>query len=184
MSRKELDVVDHMDMLDQIVEKHILKGNVDPSRIAKAMKITRGEAMGYLQEWRQIASNNYEIQARARELLTELDRGYNQAIKEWWNIVEDFDTPVHVKNASLKNLTDAQAKRHEILQKAGLYDDMDGIAELRESEEKAEAIKQLLLEVATKFPGAKPMILEGLGTIFKEPAASETVKVDVVNADV
>lgn len=171
--------IEHIEILNKIVNEYILKGIADPAKIAKGMKMTRAEAMVYIDEWKQVAASNYEIQARSRELLTELDLGYNKAINEYWAIIEDSETPIHVKNSAIKNYTDAMATRHDILQKAGLYDDMEGMAELRETQEKVDKIRALLQEVAVKYPITKQFLLEELSKIFNEPVSAGVVKVDV-----
>ena len=180
---KELEQIKHIEILNKIVNDYILKGIADPGKIAKGMKMTRAEAMVYIDEWKQVASSNYEIQARSRELLTELDLGYNKAINEYWGIIEDADTPVHVRNSALKNYTEAMATRHSILQKAGLYDDMEGMGELRETQEKIALIRELLQEVALKYPITKDFLLAELSKIFNEPTSAGVVEVDVLSDD-
>lgn len=176
----EIGESEHAEILDAIVQKYILKGTVDPSVIAKGMKMKRGAVVLYIEEWKEIARNSHELQERTRELLTELDKGYDKAIKEWWDIIEDSDTPIHVKNSALKNYTEAISNRHSILQKAGMFDSMEERQEVLETQEKVEQIKSLLQDVGEKYPTTKHYILTELGKIFGKTESTGVVEVQVL----
>lgn len=176
----EIEGSKHEEMLSTIVERYILQGVVDPSKIAKAMGIKRGEAVMYIEEWRSIAQNSQQLQERSRELLTELDRGYDKAINEWWNIINDSETPVHVRNSALKNYTEALTTRQGILEKAGLYDSMEEREEIQRTQAIADEIRQLLQDVTAKYPETKTFILKELGRIFGRAESTGVVEGKVI----
>lgn len=181
---KEISEADHTETLSKIVENYILKGVVDPTKIAKALNMKRGDVILYIEEWKEIARNSNELQERSRELLMELDKGYDKAIKEYWDIIEDSDTPIHVKNSAIKNYTEAMATRHSILEKAGIYDSMEDKQEIIDTQEKVEQIRILLRDVADRYPQAKQYILVELGKIFGKAESTGVVQVDVIEGDV
>lgn len=181
---KEVGESEHLETLSKIVENYILKGVVDPTKIAKALKMKRGDVVLYIEEWKQIARNSNELQERSRELLMELDKGYDKAINEYWAIIEDSDTPIHVKNSAVKNYTEAMATRHSILEKAGIYDSMEDKQEIIDTQEKVEQIRILLRDVADKYPQTKQYILVELGKIFGKAESTGVVQVDVIEGDV
>lgn len=180
-NNKEIGESEHAEILSRIVEDYILKGVTDPSKIAKGMKMKRGDVVTYIEEWKSIAQNSTELQARSRELLIELDKGFDKAIKEWWDLIEDSDTPPNIKNAALKNYTDAVSQRHDILQKAGLFDSMEEEKEVRETQEKVEQIRLLLQEVTVKYPQTKQYILTELAKIFNKTSSTGVVEVKVID---
>lgn len=177
---QEISNTEHEEILSRIVENYILKGVVDPGKIAKGMNMKRGDVVVYINEWKTIAQNSHALQERSRELLIELDRGFDKAIHEWWMIIEDSDTPIHVKNAAIKNYTDAMANRHSILEKAGIYDTMEEKREILETQEKVEQIRNLLRDVAEKYPNTKGYILDQLGKIFRRSESTGVVEVEVL----
>lgn len=180
MMGKEISQTEHEEILSRIVENYILKGVVDPTKIAKGMSMKRGDVVLYIEEWKAIAQNSHELQERSRELLIELDKGFDKAIHEWWMIIEDSDTPIHVKNSAIKNYTEAMATRHSILEKAGIYDSMEEKREVIETQQKVDQIRELLKDVADKYPQTKSYILTELGKIFNKPESTGVVKVEVI----
>lgn len=180
---KEISEAEHTETLSKIVENYILRGVVDPGKIAKAMNMKRGDVVLYIEEWKQIARNSHELQERSRELLIELDRGFDKAIKEYWDIIEDSDTPIHVRNSAVKNYTEAMATRHSILEKAGIYDSMNEKQEVLDTQEKVEQIRGLLRDVADKYPQTKQYILVELGKIFNKTESTGVVEVDVLEIE-
>lgn len=177
---KDIGEAEHTEILSKIINDYILKGVIDPTKIAKGMSLKRGEVVLYIEEWKEIARNSNELQERSRELLMELDKGYDKAIKEYWDIIDDSDTPAHVKNSTLKNYTEALAKRHEILEKAGIYDSMEDKKEIMDTQQKVDQIRALLRDVADKYPNTKTYILTELGRIFGKAESTGVVKVDVI----
>lgn len=165
----ELQTAEYYDEMNKVVEK-LLTGTKHPATIAKELGMQRKDVVHYINEWKQIAQNRPDIQERAMEALSSMDRHYDMIIKEMWLIVE---TEVENKTRAtvLKNIADVEAKRQETLQKAGMYDDSGIADQLAEMEEHAEAIRKLLTEVATKYPETKLFIMEGISRIFGQAPA-------------
>lgn len=176
----DLEVHDRMVQMNQVVDL-MLKGQYDPTKIARQLNMKRAEVQDYIEEWKQIAANDESIKLRAREALTEMDRHYGLIIHRLWETVEQADTAgdVKTKTTTLKAIADIEAKRQEALQKAGLYDDASLGDELIMMEERAEQIKRLLTTIATKYPETKMDIMYGLRSIFgqSEPIPGEVVPV-------
>lgn len=164
----EVALPDHMAILNSIIEGFVLKGEMNPTKIAKALHMKRGDVVTYLEEWKNIAANDEDIKARASVLLTELDQSYSQIIKELWN---SHATALTAKDeaAILKIIADVIAKRHEVLKTAGLYADNELGDHMAVLEEQAEKIKELLIHIANdypQYPEIRTEIMAGIGHIF------------------
>ena len=166
MSR-EVAIMEHAEKLAAIVDEYVLKGIVNPTKIAAETGMTRVEVVQYLEEWKAISSNNEWVQQRAQQSLMEFDKTYDQIIQEYWKIYEDADS-TRDQNSIMKNLSDAVKARQEVLQRAGLYDDAALGDQLAAVEQQVDEIKELLKKVAQKYPDSKIFIMEQLGKIFKE----------------
>jgi hypothetical protein len=163
---KEIELSERMELVNTIAENYLLKGVNNPTKIAKELGIPRKDVLEYIDEWRKIAQNSEGVKDRAAELLTEMDRGYDQIINELWIAHASAES---AKDAAgiLKTIADVIAKRQEVLQKAGLYDDANLGDELAIAEEQMDKIKELLKQIATNHPQTRQEIMYGLGVIFK-----------------
>lgn len=174
----EIEVHDRMIEMNKVVER-ILKGQNDPTKIAKDLGLKRAQVLDYIDEWKQIAANDDNIKARAREALVAMDEHYSLIISRLWETVEQADlaNDTKSKTTTLKAIADIEAKRQEALQKAGLYDDAELGDELALMEERAEKIKKLLTTIASKYPDTKMEIMVGLKDIFGQagPIPGEVV---------
>ena len=164
---QELSVMDHAERLGVIVHDYILKGQTNPTKIAKETGLTRVQVVEYLEEWKRVSANNEFVKERAMQALTEFDKTYDQIIAEFWAIYESAES-VRDQNAIMKNLADTVKTRQEILQRAGLYDDAALGDQLIAVEQQVEEIKELLKLVAKEYPDTKNFIMEQLGRIFKQ----------------
>lgn len=164
---QDLETVTYYEEMHTVVEA-LLKGETNPTALARQLGMTRVKVMDYVDAWKDIAKNDSDIKDRAKESLTNMDRHYDLIIKEMWGVVEDNSVDLRTKASTLKQIADVESKRQETLQKAGLYDDAGVAEELVDTQIKAQAIKELLRDVATKYPNTKTDILEGLSRIFNE----------------
>jgi hypothetical protein len=163
---KEISVIDREQYINTIAEDYLLKGVSNPTKIAKDLGVQRKDVVTMIAEWRA-ATNTGEVKERAAELLSEMDQSYNKIISELWN------SHAGAENAKdeagiLKTIAEVIAKRQEVLQKAGLYDDAAIGDELVMVEEQMNGIKELLKSVARNHPAARKEIQEGLGRIFHQ----------------
>lgn len=169
----ELDrTSDYYEEMNKVVQR-LLKGETNATAIARELQIPRRQVLDYMDEWRSIARNHPDIQARARESLTAMDKHYDMIIREMWNIVE---TEIDNKTRAtvLKNIADVEAKRQETLHKAGLFDDSGIADQIAEMEATAEAIETFLGEIAKKYPETRTFIMEGLHRIFGSGVSVDT----------
>lgn len=153
--------------MNRLGEEYFLKGENNPTKIAKATGIPRKDVVIYQEEWRMIMANDKDLHARARETVMELDKQYDQLIREGWIAYEEAAS-ARDKATILKTIGEFIAKRQEVLQKAGLYDDAAMGDELARTEEQMDKIKELLKSVASKHPEVRREIMEGLSQIFDE----------------
>lgn len=164
---KEVTVADREAFINTIAEDYLLKGVNNATKIAKDLGIPRKDVVVYIEEWRA-AANTGEAKARAAELLFEMDKSYDQIIRELWNSHASAENAKDEANI-LKIISEVIAKRQDVLQKAGLYDDAAMGDELALVEEQMQGIKDLLKTVAKNHPEARQEIMEGLGRIFQQP---------------
>jgi hypothetical protein len=163
---KEVTEFDRNELIDRIGREYLLKGINNPTRIAKELGILRRDVLVYVEDWKAAALNG-DAKKRAAELLHEMDIAYDQLIEEYWSLYAEAEE-VKDKNGILNNIGVVIAKRQDVLQKAGLYDDAMIGDELALVEEQMQAIKDLLKSVARNHPAARAEIMTGLGVIFKQ----------------
>lgn len=170
---KEIQLADREHYLNAIAQDYLLKGVNNATRISKELGIPRKEVLDYIDDIRA-SWNNGDAKERAKELLDEMDKGYDQIIAEFW-ILHAEAVEVKDKNAILKNISEVIAKRQDVLQKAGLYDDAAIGDELALVEEQMAGIRNLLKKVSEKYGKSNPElrkdIMDGLGEIFKQPTS-------------
>lgn len=166
---QELESVTYYEEMNRVVSA-LLKGNTNPTALARELGMTRVKVMDYMEAWKDYARNDEDIKNRAKESLTEMDHHYDLIVSEMWGVVNDDVVDLKTKAGTLKHIADVISKRQETLQKAGLYDDAGLADELVDTQEKAQKIKELLREIATKYPATKIDILEGLSRIFTNEA--------------
>lgn len=155
---------DHYETMNQVIDIY-LTGELDPGKIAKRLGLRRVDVIQYIDEWRAVAATNEMLQDRAREAITAMDRHFSLILKEQWGIVNDPMTDNRTKGATLKQISEVESKRQEMLMKAGFYDDAGIGEEMAALEEKYDAIKEILFQVASTSPEVKDMILGKIGAI-------------------
>jgi hypothetical protein len=151
--------------MEKVVET-FLKGETSPMAIARQLNMTRAKVVEYLDTWKQIARDTGGQRDRANEALREMDVHFGLILKEMWAVVEDPIASLQVKSSTLKAIADVEAKRQDVLYKAGMYNDSAIGDELIAMEHKAEQIQLLLKKVVQKYPETQSFILEGLQEIF------------------
>lgn len=168
---KELAIPDRLAQQQQVIELY-LKGE-NPTTIAKQLGIRRMDALAHVSEWREYARNDPEVKGRARDALAGADQHFNMLIKRSWETVEQTDMGGDYKTKAtvLKNIADMEAKRVDMLQKAGLLDDAELGDAIAATEEKLSKIKQLLKETSANCNTCRIPVSKGLAAIFQEPAA-------------
>ena len=158
--------------MDRVVTA-MLKGENNATKISKELSISRTRVIEYMDEWRKIAANDENIREKAKGAVLNLNQHYDLLIKELHDNSEEMKSRGDYKGSTtaLKAAGDLEAKRQEALQKAGLLDDGAMADQMIELEDKMEAMKRLMVAVASKNPGVKQMIQEGLKEIYGQAPA-------------
>jgi hypothetical protein len=161
---KDLEPYDHYQEMNKVVKLY-LQGTTDPNKIAKQIGMKRAEVVGFIDEWREIAKNDQAVRDRAQESIIAMDRHFDIIIEEQWAIVNDIETDGRTKANTLKQIADVEAKRQDVLQKAGLYDDIGMADQIADMQKKYEQLKKIVLNVAREYPDTKAFILRSIGAV-------------------
>ena len=155
MADNELEVAGKFDQMNKVVEE-LLKGSTTAS-IARTLDLTRVQVDSHIQTWKELVQDNSAIKARAREALAGADEHYNMLIKEAWRTVEqaDMQDALNVKAQSLKLIADIEAKRIDMLNKAGVLENNDMADQILESERKQEVLISILRDVTSSCEHCK-----------------------------
>lgn len=172
---KEIELLDRYEQINKVAQMYI-KGTTNPTTISKELGIKRAEAIELLEEWREIARGNDDIKDQAAEALQAGIQHYSMIVERFWETVEQADTAADykTKNSILKNIADVEAKKIDMLQKAGLYDDASIGDELAEMEEKQAILVAILKEVTANCDHCK---LEVARRLSKVTGKAEPVNV-------
>lgn len=159
------DLVKHLDEVNQVASEY-LKGT-DTAQIARNLDIPRTRVMSLLNDWRKMAANNEAIHARAREALAGADQHYSALIQKSYEIIEsaDITSNLGAKTNAIKLIADIEAKRLDMLHRAGLLDNKEIAEELASMERKHEILISILKDVATKYPNVREEILRRLSEV-------------------
>jgi hypothetical protein len=173
---KELDLVKHLDQVNAVATEY-LKG-LDASQISKELDIPRTRVMALLNDWREMAASNQAIHARAREALAGADKHYSELIKKAYEVIESADqtSNLSAKTTAIKLITDIEAKRLDMLHRAGLLDNKEIADEMAAMERKHEILVGILKDVAINYPSVRNEILKRLSEINDSP--NEVIVID------
>lgn len=162
MSKETNDLVKHLDEVNKVASEY-LKGS-DASEISKELDIPRQRVMSLLNDWRKMAANNEAIHARAREALAGADQHYSHLIKKAYEVIEsaDMSANLNAKTTSIKLIADIEAKRLDMLHRAGLLDNKEVAEELARMEEKHQILINILKDIASKHPEIRNEIMSKL----------------------
>jgi len=164
----EDNLIEHLDQVNKVVEEY-LKGN-DPTQISKELAMPRQKVVAYITEWRQMASDNAAIRARAKEALVGADTHYNKLITKAYEVIDDATTTANLsaKTSAIKLVLDIEAKRIDMLQKAGLLENKELAEEMLEIERKQEILVGILKDIASEYPQIRDEIMRRLSAVSKE----------------
>ena len=162
MSKETNDLVKHLDEVNRVASEY-LKGT-DTAQIAKDLDIPRTRVMSLLNDWRKMAANNEAIHARAREALAGADQHYSHLISKAYEVIEsaDMSANLNAKTTSIKLIADIEAKRLDMLHRAGLLDNKEVAEELARMEEKHQILINILKDIASKHPEIRNEIMSKL----------------------
>jgi NADH:ubiquinone oxidoreductase subunit E len=160
-------LVEHLDNVNKVVEKY-LSGS-DPTQISKELAIPRQTVVSYISEWRQMATDNAAIRARAKEALVGADTHYSKLISKAYEVIDEATTTANLgaKTQGIKLVMDLEKTRIEMLQKAGLLENKELAEEMIEIEERQEALIQILKDIASEYPEIRDEIMRRLSRLSK-----------------
>lgn len=170
----EQDLVEHLDKVNEVVGEY-LKGS-DPTTISKELSIPRQKVMSYLNEWKQMASDNAAIRARAKEALAAADNHYSRLINKAYEVIDEATTTGNLgaKSGAIKLVMDLESRRIDMLQKAGLLENKELAEEMVEIEERQEALISILKDIAAEHPEIRDEIMRRLSQSSK-PGEAVTI---------
>ena len=159
------DLVKHLDQINAVASEY-LKGT-DTADIAKTLDIPRNRVEDLLNDWRKMAANNEAIHARAREALVGADQHYSSLINKAYEVIDSADSTANLnaKTTAIKLIADIEAKRLDMLHRAGLLDNKEIAEELAEMERKHEVLIDILKEIASKYPNIRTEIMNRLSQV-------------------
>jgi len=161
----ELELADHYDRMNKVVEE-LLKGS-NPTQIAHTLSIPRKDVLSHIDEWRSIVHTDNSIRTRAKEALAGADQHYAMIISKAWETVEqaDANNQYGTKAQTLKLIADVEAKRLDMLNKAGLLENTDLGNQLIETERKQGILIDILKQVSSKCENCKKEVAQRLSEI-------------------
>lgn len=164
----EIELVKHLDEMNNVVSEY-LKGN-DPTRISKELSLPRTKVVELLNEWKVMASANDAIRARAKDALVSADAHYTKLIQQTYEVIEDATTNsnLNAKTTAIKLVMDIEAKRIDMLQKAGLLENKELAEEMIQIEKRQEVLVGILRDIASEHPEVRDLIMSRLSSIAKE----------------
>lgn len=163
----EISLVEHIDEVNRVVE-HYLRGE-DPTKISKILNMPRKKVVAHIDEWKQMASSNDVIRARAKEALAGADMHYSKLITQTYDVIDEATTVGNLgaKTAAIKLVLDIESRRIDMLQKAGLLENKELAEELMETERRQEVLVGILKDVASQYPEIRDEIMRRLASISK-----------------
>lgn len=164
----EQQTIEHLDSMNKVVSKY-LEGN-DETKISKALNLPRQKVVAFLNEWRQMASNNAAIRDRAREALVAADTHYNKLISQAYEVIDEATTTANLnaKNSAIKLVLDIESRRIDMLQKAGLLENKELAEEMMEIENRQNILMNILKDIASEHPEIRDKIMRRLSDAAKE----------------
>jgi hypothetical protein len=165
VSKEQDKIVQHLDLVNRVASEY-LKGS-DSAQISRELDIPRVRVNALLNDWRQMAANNAAIHARAREALAGADQHYSGLINRTYEVIDAADqtSNLNAKTTAIKLIADIEAKRLDMLHRAGLLDNKEIADELAEMERKHEILISILKEIASKYPNIRDEILKRLSEV-------------------
>jgi len=151
----ELELAGQFDQMNKVIEE-LLKGST-PAQIARTLELTRVQVDNHIKTWKEFVQDNAAIKARAKEALAGADEHYSMLIKEAWSVVNEAGvaSELNTKNAALQLIADIEAKRIDMLNKAGVLENNSMAEEILESERKQEILVDILRDVTSSCEHCK-----------------------------
>lgn len=147
----EIAFSDAFEDMNKSVELY-LKGHKE-TQIATRLGIPRKQVLAHIDAYKEIVKNDEVVKERARESLHAADNTIDLVQTHNWGLVETADEKVVA--TVLKNISDIEFKRVEMLQKAGLLQDAELGDEIAATQEKQDILEGIIREVVGKCDKCK-----------------------------
>ena len=172
----EVELSNDFDRMNKVVAE-LIKGNT-PSQIANSLGISRAQVDNHIKIWKDIIHDNNGIRERAKEALAGADQHYAMLIKDAWNTANEAENSgqLNTKVAALKLIADIEAKRIEMLNKAGVLEANSMADQIVETERKQEVLVGILKDVTAKCETCKWEVARRISEV--------TGKIEAVQVDV
>ena len=173
MSFEDL-TVEHLDVVNKVVEKYL--AGTPETQISKELAIPRQKVVGYINEWRAMASDNAAIRARAKEALVGADTHYSKLIQKAYEVMDEatMASDLRSKNSAIKLVMDLERTRIDMLQKAGLLENKELAEEMMAIEDRQDTLIGILKDIASEHPEIRDEILRRLSSATK-PGETVTI---------
>jgi hypothetical protein len=170
----EQELVSHLDQVNKVVERYL--AGTPETQISKELNLPRQRVVGYINEWRAMASDNAAIRARAKEALVGADTHYSKLIAKAYEVIDEATTVADLrsKNSAIKLVMDLERTRIDMLQKAGLLENKELAEEMVEIENRQEILISILKDIAAEHPEIRDKIMNRLSSAMKQ---GETITV-------
>ncbi len=148
----EADVLRRYDEQQEIVLLYV-KGHTVPE-IVRLTGMRRSSVEQHLQDFRDYAAQDRAIRTRAKDIVLSVDTHYSDIIKALYRNIEaaEFKDDPKAAMAGLKMVADAEAKRVDLLSKAGMLADNTIGDQIAEMERKQSILVEILKEISKKYP--------------------------------
>jgi hypothetical protein len=168
VSDSEEKLVQHLDEVNKVVERYL--AGSDATQISKELALPRQRVVSHINEWKQVASDNAAIRARAKEALVAADTHYNKLISKAYEVIDEATTTANLnaKTSGIKLVLDIESKRIDMLQKAGLLENKELAEEMLDIERKQDILVNILKDIASEHPEIRDKIMSRLSSIAKE----------------
>lgn len=145
-----IDIVtsDAWEHVEKVADLHVQ--GLSPYTIAKRLSIKVVEAKAAIETWETVIANDLDSRDAARDYLNRLVSHFDKLIEKSYENLEnlemlDFGAVVSAQiNATLKNISEYEAKRVDLLQKAGMFDGQELGDEITRLEEQRDMVLHIL----------------------------------------
>lgn len=165
MSNAELELARYYQRQQDVVEQYAKGERV--LDIQKTTGLPIKEIEQHLQEFREYAKQDRVIRERAKEIVLVVDQHYSDIIRRLHKAIEEANNADDYKAvmAGLKMTADAEAKRVELLAKAGVLADNTIGDQIAEAEEKQAILIGILKNVTGKCQHCKLEVAKELSRV-------------------
>lgn len=148
----EADILRRYDEQQEIVLLYV-KGHTVPE-IVRLTGMQRTKVEQHLADFRDYAAQDKAIRTRAKDIVLSVDTHYSDIIKALYRNIEaaEFNNDPKAAMAGLKMVADAEAKRVDLLAKAGMLADNTIGDQIAEMERKQAILVEILKEITRKYP--------------------------------